>query len=86
MKIAFLELIHEYLNRSSTSPETALRKEYNQNMTEYLSSVRLALRELQKALLDLYGKEAPELLLYGSYARGDATPASDVDVLLLYPT
>lgn len=32
----------------------------------------------------MYGPQAPRLLLYGSYARGEATEASDVDVLLVY--
>ena len=47
--------------------------------------VKSALRELQAALRQLYGVQAPQVLIYGSYARGEANEASDVDVLLLYP-
>ena len=32
----------------------------------------------------LYGKNAPRVLLYGSYARGDANASSDIDLLLIY--
>jgi uncharacterized protein len=48
--------------------------------------VRIALSELQVALQRLYGKDAPAIVVYGSYARNQARAASDVDVLLLYST
>jgi predicted nucleotidyltransferase len=48
-------------------------------------SVRAALTELQAVLLNMYGSQAPTLLLYGSYSRQEATSSSDVDVVLLYP-
>lgn len=47
--------------------------------------VRKALRELQDGLNRLYGKRAPVILIYGSYARGQAHADSDIDVLLVYP-
>jgi predicted nucleotidyltransferase len=56
---------------SNTSPQDA-------------SLIRIALSELQSALRKIYGEHAPVLLLYGSYARGDASVDSDVDVVLLY--
>jgi uncharacterized protein len=43
------------------------------------------LRELQAGLQRLYGENAPAILLYGSYARGQAHLESDIDVLLIYP-
>jgi predicted nucleotidyltransferase len=46
--------------------------------------VRAALRELQTALEVLYGAAAPTILIYGSQARIEAGPASEVDVLLIY--
>lgn len=39
--------------------------------------------ELRKGLEDLYGKRFYDLLLYGSYARGEQREGSDVDLLLL---
>ncbi|KAF0106378.1 MAG: nucleotidyltransferase [Anaerolineaceae bacterium] len=48
-------------------------------------NVKNALRDLLAAMRELYGGRAPRALLYGSQARGDATDASDVDVLLVYP-
>ena len=47
-------------------------------------TVRTALISLQKGLRQIYGSQAPVLLVYGSYARGDEITTSDVDVLLMY--
>jgi predicted nucleotidyltransferase len=43
------------------------------------------LLHLRTALQGIYGKQTPQVLIYGSHARGEANSASDVDVLLLYP-
>jgi len=45
--------------------------------------VREVVLELRSRLKDLYGKRFRGLLLYGSYARGEAWQGSDVDLLLL---
>jgi uncharacterized protein len=50
-----------------------------------LPEVRKILKELQAGLKSLYGKNTPVLLVYGSYARAEAHPESDIDVLLIYP-
>jgi predicted nucleotidyltransferase len=42
-----------------------------------------ALANLEQGLKKLYGDRFRGLLLYGSYARGEATEGSDVDLLLL---
>jgi predicted nucleotidyltransferase len=47
--------------------------------------LRTILYELQAGIRKLYGENAPAILLYGSYARGQAHLDSDVDVLLIYP-
>jgi predicted nucleotidyltransferase len=47
--------------------------------------IRQVLQELQSALENLYGDAAPSMVLYGSQARGDATDASDIDLLLIFP-
>jgi predicted nucleotidyltransferase len=39
--------------------------------------------EARVGLRDLYGERFRRLLLYGSYARGDAREGSDVDLLLV---
>ncbi len=41
------------------------------------------LHELRDALRTLYGARLRSLVLFGSYARGEATPESDMDVLVV---
>lgn len=45
--------------------------------------VEEVLRSLDAGLRDLYGERRRGLVLYGSYARGEADEGSDVDLLLL---
>ncbi len=45
-------------------------------------AVQLALKELQEYLGEIYGKRLRGIYLYGSYARGDFHPGSDVDILI----
>jgi predicted nucleotidyltransferase len=48
-------------------------------------SVRKALNDFEVELKKLFPKNEPVILLFGSYARGQATSESDVDILLLFP-
>ncbi len=41
------------------------------------------LKELREELVKLYGERLDRLVLYGSQARGDAGPDSDIDVLVV---
>ena len=47
-------------------------------------TVRIVLYELKSALHEFYGDHAPVIVIYGSQARHEANPESDIDVLLLY--
>jgi uncharacterized protein len=46
-------------------------------------NLKALLNELKIGLGDLFGSRVEKLLLFGSQARGDATPESDVDVLVI---
>jgi len=50
---------------------------------EMTSRVRQVLAELHARLKDLYGERLVKLVLFGSQARGDAGPDSDIDVMLV---
>ncbi|MDD5088656.1 MAG: nucleotidyltransferase domain-containing protein [bacterium] len=45
--------------------------------------VEQILRELKVKLAELYGERLEKLILFGSQARGDAEPDSDIDVLVV---
>ena len=49
-------------------------------MTEDITRV---LQELRSRLAVLYGERLVRLVLFGSQARGDAEPGSDIDVLVV---
>jgi predicted nucleotidyltransferase len=46
-------------------------------------NVRAALAEAKARLAALYGERLERVVLYGSHARGDARPDSDVDLLVV---
>ena len=41
------------------------------------------LGELRRRLIGIYGDRLLKMLLYGSHARGDARPDSDIDVMVI---
>jgi len=47
------------------------------------TKVRATVSELRARLEKLYGERLVKLVLYGSQARGDEEPGSDIDVLVV---
>lgn len=66
------DAIDEWLMKNSTA-----RPPFPEPVATVLSDFVAALREK-------YGKNLFTVLVYGSYARGDADPGSDVDVLVVF--
>lgn len=50
-------------------------------MSITLTSIKPILNELKRELQELYGDRLVRLILFGSHARGEATPDSDIDLL-----
>lgn len=48
-----------------------------------MSDVKIILSELRKKLQAIYGDKLAHVILFGSHARGDADPDSDIDVLVV---
>ncbi|MGZ9221449.1 MAG: nucleotidyltransferase domain-containing protein [Anaerolineales bacterium] len=49
-----------------------------------LTNIEKLLRDLKKGLTAIYGNRLKALVLFGSYARGDAHPPdSDIDVMIV---
>lgn len=46
-------------------------------------SIHKTLVDFQERLLELFPGSVEEIILFGSYARGEATPDSDLDVLVV---
>jgi predicted nucleotidyltransferase len=53
------------------------------NATEEPLDKRLLLAQIKARLQDVYGDRLRGVILYGSEARGEATPDSDIDILVL---
>jgi predicted nucleotidyltransferase len=68
----------EYVARSAASTTTPRTRVARKRIP---ATVRSALAEVKAGLHTLYGDRLRGLYLYGSYARGDFRPDSDVDVL-----
>ena len=73
---SYEEVIERALRASKAAPAPV-------GPTTLPAPVREVLAEIQGALARLYGARSRRLILYGSYARGEAHEDSDIDVLLV---
>ena len=46
-------------------------------------TIEMLLKQYTKDLEAIYGKHLKTVILYGSYARGDYTEESDIDIMIL---
>lgn len=52
-------------------------------MNIILTNIKLILNELKRELQELYGDRFVKLILFGSHARGESNPDSDIDLLIV---
>lgn len=45
--------------------------------------IKKILKEFREQIEDLYGKRLKDVILYGSWARGEATEESDIDMVII---
>jgi predicted nucleotidyltransferase len=53
------------------------------NLPNSIQNIKPIVLELKSELKKLYGDNMVQLILFGSYARGDASQESDIDLLLV---
>lgn len=52
-------------------------------MAKTIKDIEPILDEAKERLQKIYGERLKGLILYGSYARGDATEGSDIDLIIV---
>lgn len=67
-------------DRDASNSPVVLAVQKFENLNEKMASI---LGELRQCLEALYGDHLIKMVLYGSQARGDARPDSDIDVLIV---
>jgi len=55
----------------------------NRRMRSIPRSIGLVLKEIKARLKEVYADNLKGIVLYGSYARGEATEGSDIDLIVL---
>ncbi len=52
-------------------------------MKRTIEDIKEILKKAKAALQEIYGKRLKGVILYGSYARGEAVEGSDIDLIVL---
>jgi len=48
-----------------------------------IEGIKPILEDVKKSIEKIYGKQLKGIILFGSYARGDFTEGSDIDIIVL---
>lgn len=68
---------------STSAPNSTPQASHRQLPVEMSSDLRKALTDAKQRLQETYGNRLRSVVLYGSHARGEAGPDSDVDLLVV---
>src|SRR3990172_2426125 len=75
--------IPEKAAKRKAAPKKLSAKQIRGGKQRLPKRAQLALAEFQQRALELFPDDILAIILYGSYARGDATSDSDVDVMVV---
>ena len=71
-----------YVWRGVVESERAIKAETKMSKRIPMK-IRAILREAKRSLQRIYGKRLKRVILHGSYARGEATDGSDIDLIIV---
>ena len=70
----------EFLGRNLANPANLYGKDEIMILTDYL------IEEMVRELKRIFGENIRQIILFGSTARMDAAPDSDIDIAVILPT
>ena len=70
----------EFLGRNPGNPTNLYGKDEIMILTDYL------IEEMVRELKRIFGENIQQIILFGSTARMDAAPDSDIDIAVILPT
>lgn len=78
--IAFLELVKNYARVKLSRRESPFNPSSQKSMNKH---IQIILTKTQQGIKKIYGEQLDKIVLFGSQARGDAKPDSDIDILIV---
>jgi hypothetical protein len=78
--LALLELVKNYARVKLSRRESPFNPCSQKSMNKQIPTI---ITKTQQGLKKIYGEQLEKIILFGSQARGDARPDSDIDILIV---